>query len=567
MLAPFNRRSSYIHFLITTFILDILDKFTSRVEMSLDMLPPELLGRISLLILAQQDRIAKYATISRAWQHTIEHQTFSHLALVNDELNLFKSAVLESTYECRRLAVRHVDFSVNLPSYDDHACGRFERQADRHLNDQVLSKALAALFVALKMLDVGGRRQPVGLHFRDFYSAMDRDRRERSNLEADMVARRRGQRHDLFDLRYRDTYLQLLNPENIPQLYNVASLTVAGNGKRKLAPAIVAGLMSRLPDLAAVDCSFWDNERRRPDRRRHLRSQLAEQLEKLSAPKQLGKFSLIFVNRPPSNSNFVDADVRGSFYPPQTDDLSTALRLFTKGAPCLTNLVLGGPISVDPELFKSSDQTDADTEKRWEALESFNLCLSPIRPDGGWYIELDSERDTESSDEEEEDIWQEDDDDTDYGYRSGVSSSSFDSSDSFFATDQLPPDGYGYEDEKRDERLNGDEPSTSNFRTKPTLELEALFLAAAIAASQMPMLKHMRVGLEIGPSGRTNQRSRRLGFEYRTANDLSSSNRTDKSGVRQLKWQAPRDWRMNERLKSQWTSLIGDNDIIEYDEW
>jgi hypothetical protein len=535
--------------------------------MSLNSLPPELLGRISLLILAQQDQVAEYATISRAWQHTIEHHTFSHLTLVNDELNLFKSAVLESTYEYRRLAVRHVDFSVNLPSYDDHACGRFERQADRQINDQVLSKALADLFVALKKLNVGGSPRPIGLHLRDFYSAMDHDRRERSRLGEDILARRRGQRHDLFELRYRDSYLQLLDPENIPQLYNVASLKVAGDGKRKLAPAIFAGLMSRLPDVATVDCSFWDNERRRPDRRRHLRSQLAEQLETLATPKRLKKFSLIFVNRQPSNSNFVDADIRGSFHPSQTDDLSTALRLFSKAAPCLTNLIFGGPISVGPELFKSLEETDADTEKRWRVLESIYVWLSPIRPDGGWYVELDPERDTESSDEEEGDIYEEGDDDDEHGYRSGASSSSYDSSDSFFESDQLPPDSYGYEDEKRDERLNGDEPSSSKFRTKPTLELEALFLAAASAASQMPMLRHMRVGLEISPSRITNQRSRRLGFEYRTANDLNSSNTTDKSGVRQLKWQAPRDWRMNQKLQSQWMTLIGDNDIIKYDEW
>jgi hypothetical protein len=535
--------------------------------MSLDALPPELLCRISHLILAQQDQVAKYATISRAWQHTIEHHTFSHLTLINDKLNLFKSAVLKSTYEYRRLAVRHVDFSVNLPTYDDHTCGRFERETDRHVNDQVLSKALAELFVALKMLDFGGSPRPIGLHFPEFYSAMDHDRREQSKLEADLSARRRGHRHDLFELRYRDSYLQLLDPENIPQLYNVTSLKIAGNGKRKLAPAIVAGLMSRLPDIVAVDCTFWDNEKRRPDRRRHLRSQLAEQLDTLATPKRLKTFSLNLVNRRPSNSNFVDANIRGSSYPSQSDDLSTALRLFSKAAPCLTHLILGGPISVGPELFKSLDETDADTGKRWEALESINVWLSPIRPDGGWYIELDPERDTESSDEEGEDVYEESDDDNEHGYRSGASSSSFGSSDSFFASDQLPPDDYGYEDEKRDERLNGEEPSTSNFRTKPTLELEALFFAAVSAAFQMPMLRHMRVGLEIGPSGRTNRRSRRLGFEYQTTTDLSPSRPTDKSGVRLLKWQAPRDWRMSQKLQTQWMSLMGDDDIIEYDEW
>lgn len=53
-------------------ILDTSNESSPQVDMSLDSLTPELLGRTGLLVVAQQDRIAKYATISRAWQHTIE---------------------------------------------------------------------------------------------------------------------------------------------------------------------------------------------------------------------------------------------------------------------------------------------------------------------------------------------------------------------------------------------------------------------------------------------------------------------------------------------------------------
>jgi hypothetical protein len=461
-----------------------------------------------------------------------------------------------------------VCFSISLPSYDESARGRFERQADRNTNDRTFSKAIAELFKALKTIDAGDGSRPITLRLLKTESVSDHNAWYNPMFRAGEEAGAKIQY--LRELRYRDSFIQLLDAESLPQLYNVDSLMIYGVRTRKLASTTFTKLISRLPKIISTGSQFWDRERRRPDKRRQLRSDLAEQLITLSAPRHLQRLRLSLDSKEPANSNFADADVRGSLYPPHIDDLSTALRLFSQGAPCLVYFELNGPIAISPEIFLPPSVTQHDTEQRWRVLEDFVVSLSAVRPDGGWYVELDPERDTDSSDEEEkEDIWQENDDNSEYGYRSGASSSSYDSSDSFFATDQLPlpPDSYGYEDEMWDMRLNGDEPFTSRFRTKPTLELEALFLAAAIAASQMPMLKHMRVGLEIGPSGRTNQRSRILGFEYRTAVDLDSSNQAGRRGGRRLHWHVPRDWRMNERLESQWMSLIGDDDIIEYDEW
>ncbi|KEQ75157.1 hypothetical protein M436DRAFT_31988, partial [Aureobasidium namibiae CBS 147.97] len=512
-------------------------------------------------------RLAKYATISRAWQRVIEDRTFSHLSLVNDELHFFESAVLKSTYEYRRMAIGRVDLIINLPSYDDHACGRFERQADRHINDQAFSKAIAHLFGALATIDIGGRFGLIDLHLQRVDSAMDRGRRDSEKLRADKLAMGRGRRKDLFELRYRDSYLQLLDPGRLPLLYNIASLTINGDNERKLAPSTVVGLMSRLPNLPNVNCVFSDNERRRPDQRRHLRSQLSEQLTTMAPPKGLKRFNVTLTNRQPFNSNFLDADIRGGVYATHADDLSTGFRLFSKAAPCLTNFILNGPISVGPDIFWPSNTTDPDIEKCWEHLTSFTVKLSAVRPDGGWYIELDSQRDTESSDEGEEDDQDEEDEEEEedhHGTYSEDSLSSYDSSDSFFATDQQPPDSYGYADRRRDERLKGNRPSTSNFRTKPTRELETLFLAAADAASQMPMLEYMCVSLEIRPSGRTGRRFRRLGFQYRAAKRQS-----DYPGPsdRRLQWNVPRDWRMSQELEQQWLSLLGADGIVVYDEW
>jgi hypothetical protein len=267
--------------------------------MSMESLPLELWNNIISLFVENQKQIAKYATISRAWQRTIEDLTFSQLSLTNDELHLFESTVLKSTYQHRRAAVGRIDYRINLPDYDDHACGRFERQVDRHTNDQAFSKAIAELFTALKTIDAGDGFRPIDLHLLHFHAAMDIDRRGGERLRADELGRSTGKRHDLFELRYRDSYLQLLDPESLPRLQNVVSLTIDGNTARKLAPATIVGLMSMLPNIATVNSTFWDRERRRPDQRRQLRSQLSEQLISLTRPERLRNFTLTLINREP----------------------------------------------------------------------------------------------------------------------------------------------------------------------------------------------------------------------------------------------------------------------------
>lgn len=539
----------------------------------MDSLPSELLFKIVSLVVTNQKRLTRYATISRAWQRAIEERTFSHLSFLNDELDKVKSVVLESTYTHRRTAIRRVDFSIKLTDYDDNACGRFEREQDRHINNVTFSKAMAELFAALATIDAGDGSRPIDLHLLRFYASMDINRRDKEKLRADEVARSIGKRYDLFELRYRDSYLQLLDPESLPMLHNVTSLNIHGDTARKLAPAITTGIISRLPNLDTTNCSFWDSERRRPDKRRQLRSEFAKQLSQLATPKILKKFNLNLINREPANGNFVGGDVRGGFYPPDVDDLSTSLRLFTQSAPCLTNLKLSGPISVSSDVFWPSAETKQDVEQQWRELKVFTVELSAVRPDGGWYTELDPDRDTESSDEEEE---EEEEDDEDMNgpsdivhnvSSSEVSSSGYGSSNSFFATDQLPPDSYSCEDEKRDARLNGQEPSTSNFRTKPAPELEVFFLAAARAATNMPALRVMSVSHKIRPSGRTGRRFQQLGFRYMAAGTKYPGDGAETREVRRLYWNAHRGWRMSRELDSQWRLLLGDDGIVKYNEW
>jgi hypothetical protein len=118
----------------------------------------------------------------------------------------------------------------------------------------------------------------------------------------------------------------------------------------------------------------------------------------------------------------------------------------------------------------------------------------------------------------------------------------------------------------REARLNGDRPSPSNHRTRPTAELEALFLAAAITVTRMPLLKYMLVSLRIRPGGRR-QSLKRLYFEYEITGVDHLGDRSEGREVRRLRWNVPQGWRMDQKLETQWRSHLGEDGIVEYDEW
>jgi hypothetical protein len=541
----------------------------------MESLPPELMARIFSIVAVKEKKLTPYAKISRAWQRTVEQHTFSHLSFSSDELDRFNFTVIGSPYIHRRTAIRRVDFGVRLPDYNHNACGRFERQADRQINDKAFGKALADLFTLLQAIDAGDGCRPIDLHLLHFYSALDINCRDEETLRAQKMAKASGKRQDLFELRCRDSYLHLFQPESLPLLYNVTSLTINGNTARKLAPAVAPGLMSRLPNLVSTNCSFSDMERKRPNRRTRLRSEFSKQLISIGTPNCLQKFVFELRHMNPANENFLNADVRGVVQSPYVDDLSTALRKYSQAAPGLSIFKLSGPICVGPEIFQSSgaDEEDGHKQQQWQELKVVTVELSAVRPDGGWYTELDPNRGSDSSEEEQdededgEDAGSEDLGDVIHdGMNSQGSSSGYDSGDSFFAMDELPPDSYGHDDEKRDLRLNGQEPS-AYFRTKPTPELEALFTSAAHAAARVPSLRNMRVSLQINPSGRTGRKKQNIGFLYLAAGVKGARDVGKERDCKRLLWDAPKGWRMSGQLQEQWMSVLGDDGIVKYKEW
>ncbi|KAI5252226.1 hypothetical protein E4T42_03611 [Aureobasidium subglaciale] len=499
----------------------------------------------------RQHQLAPCATISRTWQYAIEQYTFSRLSISSDELDLFHFAVVKSPHRHRRAVLKRIDFSVRLPDYDDNACARFERWRDLQANDEAFSKAITGLFTSLTALDTNDGSRPIELHLTDSYSSMDTIRRNKANLAKDREAAAIGQRNNLFELRYRDSYLELLQPENLPLLYNVTSLTIAGDKARKLAPAVAISMIAKLPNLVDTSLSFSDMERKRPQYRIQLRSDFIRQFKYITIPRHLRKFVLSLRHTAPANQNFVNADIRGGVYPGHTDDLSVVLRRFSQA-------------TLSPELFRGiGGEVMPVSQQQWRNLKTFTVELSAVRPDGGWYTELDPVRNPDSDTDEDEDPDLDVDDDT----RSQSPTPSYDSNDSFFASNPLPPDNYGYEDEKRHARLNGDAPS-STFRMKPTPELEDFFTAAAYAASCMTSLRRMEVALAIPRCGRTNGRRQKIGFTYMAAGVKGGLKDVESERVGgSLIWDAPQGWRMGEKLQDQWQSVLGGDSIVRYTEW
>jgi len=93
----------------------------------------------------QKLALAPYATVSRAWQRSIEATTFAHIALTPARLASPLAAQALTPDRVRRF-VRSINVHVALPPYDVEARARREDEADRAKNDAVFPDVVRRLF-------------------------------------------------------------------------------------------------------------------------------------------------------------------------------------------------------------------------------------------------------------------------------------------------------------------------------------------------------------------------------------------------------------------------------------
>jgi hypothetical protein len=515
--------------------------------MSFDDLAPELLTTIVDHLGQSDERLSRYATVSAAFRGAVESVLYSSLRITSEDFDEFER-IIQPQSPGRRDMLGTLMVTLILPSYTDAECAYFEREPDKQLNNESFTKALSRFFTMLSHRRASSSARPITLRLGDFHSPMDYP--YRPNSEQNKWDEGIGKRKDLFWHRYEHSYLCLLGADNaeLPSVSTVCSFILSANAGRRLAPATVAALANRLPDLNIITWELNDNDSRYPAIRSGLRRDFAQNLAYLRTPK-LTHFNLTYLHNSPNNEGFRNANLLGD---DGLDPLSMQLRNFLSTCNLVT-ISLAGPICIGPEFFWSDAQHRSLAES-WSGLKTFDLDLSIVRPDGGWYLQRDPEADRDPDDLDLPD------DDDHLSDSSGDDSSFSGSEDSFFEVVGRPPDEYDYD---REEWRSGVVPFRG-FRTHPGREVEVLFEAAARAAIHMKFVQRFAAGFSVRRRGEFQD----LAFIYQTrGSHVTPDGHYDGLQENKLIWMAPRGWRMGPTLERLWNEVIGDSGSINYEEW
>lgn len=438
--------------------------------------------------------LPRYSTISRAWKLAIECITFQKIALKSTEIDYF-DAVLRGE---RRRFLSDLTLHVELPSYDDKACARFERAVDRNANNEAFTDAIAKLFAVLKSWEDDGLREG-NIHFTlwGIYSRSDDGKRTFDTLRQHRFEVTFQRDQDLFEHRYMHSLIQLLRVDRLPSIRRV-SRAIFGSPSlgRNLAMQTVVDMISKFPKLEIWDCKLYDNEKLYPANRVTNRHSFAFAFSNCTFP-SLKTVDITFFHEVPLNQYKKPPDLRcGQSY----DPLSTALRLTLSQCPNLTSLTLTGVF--DSSLFwPSSEQAPSIAALScWPNLQFLTVIFDPITPSGHWYF-----TDTEGIDPEgiiPEGIDPEGIDPEGIDPRLGINSLQTENSDdSVSDSDDFshPDDAADHFDFEKFVHLTGTD-EVITFRTEPNRTyLNPLILAFANFVKNTTSRSLLKVALTTGP--------------------------------------------------------------------
>jgi hypothetical protein len=526
--------------------------------MSLSDLPPELTARvISYLALLEtpnlrsppyvnsKPHISRYACASAGLQFAIERHLFSRLALKSDDLSTFEALVAYSTR--RRALLRYLSFTPVLPAYDIHACAQFEKPYDQQVNNEALATAVKSLYTILHACDAVEGEKPLRVHLDTPFAPSDERHQDWDEVYANSRGWDSDNRQEVWKHRSEHSYLQIDDQMDLAASERVTTFVVSADGPRYVAPATVLTLLKSHPKLQSLLLNLQDNERKSPKLRTQLRTDFARRLRDIRYA-DLTYLKLSYRYEEPSDQRFVNADVRDIHKGSTHDALSTSLHNFLVACPKLRTINLTGPICLDESFFWP--QNPGANEPRWPDLQKFWVHLSPVRPDGGWW--LDNHPGIPIEDPTAVD---------DRGSDSSDDGDSDDQSDSSgFPNDSPRPDKY---DAYREGLQTGDAYYCA-FRSQPTELLERLLVAAARAATNMPNLRAMSVKMPVASCPRTGQIE--LSMTYEAKGTLHWRTKVP-SPCPRLGWCVPSDWVMNENLEKLCRTVIGPEGEFTYHRW
>lgn len=526
--------------------------------MSLHDLPPELTARV-LEYLAQQEvvldrveskpHISQYACTSSSIQCAVEQHLFSRLSLNSDDTSAFERSVSRSPR--RQALLRTVSFTPILPVYNEIACSRFERQADQQANNEALTAATSTLYAALR-----GCIKLSSITVNVPYSPTDNCEDRRARYINDRLAYMLGKKVDIWERRYAQSLLQLQVPVDVPPISGVKTFSLSGDGPRYVTPSSALALLRCHPRVEVLTLNVDDNERKRPELRVQLRTDFASDLSITLCP-ALRCLNLSYRYEDPSDQRFANQDVRGAHRGGQADAFSTSLRQFLIAAPNLEIVNLGGPICIDKSLFESSDSTFSET--RWLGLHELHIDMSAVRPDGGWYLDEDTDIPREEpSRQTSRALGEVDDNDGDLD---SDSESSVFSDNSFFAQDELQPDDF----DPHKEALRAGDAYILGFRFRPNATFEKV-LEAMTRVADLNKVTHLSLRMGVPGCPRTDQRAEMFELELEARRSLESSAEGAAPGSN-LYLRVPREWQMSDTLATYLESRLGPEGVITYERW
>ncbi|KAI5464119.1 hypothetical protein BGZ63DRAFT_401097 [Mariannaea sp. PMI_226] len=368
----------------------------------MDRLPQEIYNEIGSYF-ADSDEQSRYvlssplaakrsvlSTISRPWQRAFEKQTFRKLRLKSTDLGKFDKIVTGN----RRRFVRSIQYIIILPEYPLDARGSFERGADRQANDKAFTNAIKGLFATLGSWDDErpgkDSRYSIKLEIEAVYSPTDDSAsdsrgapRRIERLEAVEPGNcEEASRRDLQDRRFQYSYIQLLNPDELPVVPAITSFNT-NVMKRTLAHRTAVDIAAKLPNLRNGNWLMDDAELRYPALRREGRRQLAGAVRAvLPNAAALQTLHICMSQDLLWNHAWVPADltVDGE----TSDSLGRAIRESTANLKRLRNLTVTG--CLDESLLWPNFGTNLVEPLFWQRLERLDIQFTMTTPSGGWYF-------------------------------------------------------------------------------------------------------------------------------------------------------------------------------------
>lgn len=228
----------------------------------MDSIPPEIRENIIGHILGPYYgvKLAQYATISRAWQASVEQHTFRKIKITTDDLDPFEE-LFDGENIARRSYLAALDIVFILPSPPaGPGCCPMERKPNRGADSASFSASVAKLFLILLSLasrSIG--RHPLSLTFAAAYR-MSKFKEPDFNPYA--ICRRKYDQHsreEIEEIVADFGHFGLIGEDNVPSLNDVVMLEFRPYEElRYLKHNWIPKLARRLPGLRQLVLGIED---------------------------------------------------------------------------------------------------------------------------------------------------------------------------------------------------------------------------------------------------------------------------------------------------------------------